>query len=89
MSDLSKAKADAAIAREQLLSTAHEIQGRLRPKHIAGEAVDGIKRRGEALAEDAVDAVKNRPVAASAAVAGVAALLGFGLFTKIRKSEED
>ncbi|NIJ06837.1 hypothetical protein FHS31_000419 [Sphingomonas vulcanisoli] len=89
MSDIGKAKADAARAREQVLATAQEIQGRLRPKRIAGEAVEGIKRKGEAIAEGAVEAAKSRPLVTGAAAAGVAALLGIGLFTRFRKSEEE
>lgn len=89
MSELSKAKADAAKAREQLLATAQEIQGRLRPKRIAGDAVEGIKHRAEAVAESAVEAAKSRPIVTGAAAAGMAALLGVGLFTKFRRSEED
>ncbi len=89
MSEIGKAKADAAKAREQLLATAQEIQGRLRPRRIASEAVDGIKQRAEAAAESAVEAAKSRPVVVGAAAAGMAALLGVGLFAKFRKSEED
>lgn len=90
MTPLAKAKAEAAAARERLLATAQEIQGRLRPSRIAGDAVEGIKRKGEAVAETAVEAVKSRPVVASAAAAGTAALLGVGLFMRYRtKSEED
>ncbi|WP_174273182.1 hypothetical protein [Sphingomonas bacterium] len=90
MSELDKARAEAALARKRVLATAHEVQGRLKPKRIAEDAVEGVKRKSESIAGDAVEAVKSRPVVAGAAAASVAALLGVGIFSRFRhKSEKD
>jgi hypothetical protein len=90
MSELTQARAEALIRRQRFMATAHELQQQLRPGTIASNVVETAKAKGEAIAEDAIDAVRKRPVAASAAVAGTTALLGFGLFTRFfRHSEQD
>ena len=61
--------------RGELLDTVHELQARLAPKTLASDAWQKAKNKGADLAEDAVDAVKARPVA----VSGVAAALGLFL----------
>jgi hypothetical protein len=61
--------------RGELLDTVHALQARLAPRAIASEAWEKAKNKGADLAEDAVDAVKARPVA----VGGVAAALGLFL----------
>jgi hypothetical protein len=57
--------------RGELLDTVHELQARLAPRTLASDAWQKAKNKGADLAEDAVDAVKARPVA----VGGVAAAL--------------
>ena len=90
MSELSQARAEAALRRQRFLTTAHDVQQALRPGTIASNVVENAKAKGEAIAEDAIDAVRKRPVVASAAVAGTTALLGFSLFTRfLRHSEQD
>lgn len=86
--ELERAKIDAVVKRARLIGTAHELQQRLKPAVIAENAVESAKRKGEEIADDAVAAVKRRPVAASAAAAGVAAMIGFGLFTRFRKTDD-
>ncbi len=61
--------------RGELLETVHELQSRLAPRTLASDAWEKAKNKGADLAEDAVDAVKARPVA----VGGVAAVLGLFL----------
>jgi hypothetical protein len=61
--------------RGELLDTVHELQARLAPKTLASDAWQKAKNKGADLAEDAVDAVKARPVA----VSGVAAAHGLFL----------
>jgi ElaB/YqjD/DUF883 family membrane-anchored ribosome-binding protein len=61
--------------RGELLDTVHELQARLAPRTLASDAWQKAKNKGADLAEDAVDAVKARPVAAG----GVAAALGLFL----------
>ena len=49
--------------------TASELQERLRPGTIASNAWEGVKDRSGELADDAVEAVKARPVAAASVLA--------------------
>ena len=63
------ARREADAARRQLLATASELQERLRPGTIASNAWEGVKDRGGELADDAVGAVKDRPLAAASVLA--------------------
>jgi hypothetical protein len=67
--DLTLAKREAEAARHRLAGTAAELQERLRPGTLAHNAWAGVKGKGGEIAEDAVEAVKARPVAVSAALA--------------------
>lgn len=69
------ARIEAERRRAQLMATAHELQERLSPKTIARDAWQGAKHKSADLAEDAVDAVRARPVAATGAVAALALFL--------------
>ncbi|MBV9931424.1 MAG: DUF3618 domain-containing protein [Alphaproteobacteria bacterium] len=62
-------KREAERSRKALIETAHELQQRLKPGTIAGNAWEGVKERGTGLAETTVEAVKARPVAVSAGLA--------------------
>jgi hypothetical protein len=62
-------------ARAALLETAKELQQRLQPKTLASEAWQKAKNKGADLAEDAVDAVKSRPVAVGGVVAALTMFL--------------
>ena len=66
---ISDARREADAARERLLATASELQERLRPGTIASNAWEGVKDRSGELADDAVGAVKDRPVAAASLLA--------------------
>ena len=57
------ARIEVARTRAALIETARELQVRLQPKTLASEAWEKAKIKGADLAEDAVDAVKSRPVA--------------------------
>ena len=72
--ELTRARREAAIARRRLEQTVTELQARLRPGTLASNAWQGVKERSGDMAEDAVEAVKARPVIVSAALAA------FGLF---------
>ena len=63
------ARLEADAARQRLLATATELQERLRPGTIASNAWEGVKDRGGELADDAVEAVRDRPVAAASVLA--------------------
>lgn len=78
MSDTAKvaaARIEVARTRAALIDTAREIQARLQPKTLASEAWEKAKEKGADLAEDAVDAVKRRPVAVGGVVAALTMFL--------------
>ena len=72
------ARIDVARKRGEMLGTVHELQTRLQPRTLASEAWAKARNKGADIAEDAVDAVKSRPVA----VGGIAAALGLFLARK-------
>ena len=72
---IAAAEAEAERAREQMLATARELADRIAPKTLARNAWEGAKVKGADLAEDAVDAVRSRPVAATGVVAAIALFL--------------
>lgn len=62
-------------SRERLIETAQRLARQLEPGRIARGLWDDAKDKGADLAEEAVDAVKARPLAASGIVAGLALFL--------------
>lgn len=66
------ARTAAEQAQNRLVSRLHELQHRIAPKTLARDGWEAAKSRGADLAEDAVDAVRRRPVAATGAVAALA-----------------
>ena len=69
------ARVEVARKRAALIGTAHELQARLAPATLASEAWDKARTKGADLAEDAVDAVRARPVAAGGVAAAIAMFL--------------
>ena len=67
--ELTLAKQEAERARRRLASTAAELQQRLKPGTIASNAWAGVKDKSGEIADDAVEAVKARPVPVAAALA--------------------
>ena len=67
--DLRLARQQAELARRRLAATAAELQQRLKPGTLASHAWAEVKDKSGDLAEDAVGAVKARPVVVSAALA--------------------
>ena len=61
--------------RGDLLDTVHLLQARLAPRTLAADAWEKAKHKGADLAEDAVDAVKARPVAVGGVAAAIAMFL--------------
>jgi hypothetical protein len=51
------------------------LKDQLTPSHIAKDLIEGAKNKGADLAEDAVDAVRARPIAATGVVAALALFL--------------
>ncbi len=73
--EIAAARIEAERSRSRLMATAHELQERLSPKTLARDAWEGAKIKGADLAEDAVDAVRARPLAATGVVAAIAMFL--------------
>jgi hypothetical protein len=73
--EVAAARAEVDRSRARLMATAHELQERLKPKTLARDAWEGAKDKGAGLAEDAVDAVRARPLAATGVAAAVAMFL--------------
>jgi hypothetical protein len=73
--DIAAARFEADRARSQLMGTAHRLQARISPGTLAQNAWEGAKDKGASLAENAVDAVRSRPIAATSVVAAVALFL--------------
>lgn len=68
-SELTMAKQQAERARHRLAATAAELQQRLKPGTIASNAWAGVKDKSGEIADDAVEAVRARPVPVAAALA--------------------
>lgn len=66
------AEAEVERTREQLIDTLQGLASELEPKKLAREFWESAKNKGADLAEEAVDAVKNRPVAVGGLVAALA-----------------
>lgn len=78
MSDSPKvaaARIEVERTRAALLDTVKGLQQRLQPRTLAGEAWEKAKLKGADLAEDAVDAVKQRPVAVGGVIAALTMFL--------------
>jgi hypothetical protein len=73
--EVTAARSEVERSRDRLMATAHELQERLSPKVLARDAWEGAKDKGANLAEDAVDAVRARPLAAGGVVAAVTMFL--------------
>ena len=78
MTDTSKvvaAQIEVERTRAALMETVREVQQRLQPRTLASEAWEKAKVKGADLAEDAVDAVRSRPVAVGGIVAALTMFL--------------
>ena len=73
--ELGRMKREAELARARFLATLSELQERLKPGNLASNAWEGVKDKSGELADGALEAVKGRPVAVSAALAGFALFL--------------
>jgi ElaB/YqjD/DUF883 family membrane-anchored ribosome-binding protein len=69
------ARIEAERCRARVMATAHELQERLSPRTLAKGAWQGAKEKSADLAEDAVDAVRARPLAATGVVAAITMFL--------------
>ncbi len=72
---IDNARREVADARARLIETARELQQRLAPKTLARDAWESAKNKGADIAEDAVDAVKKRPIAVGGVLAALTMFL--------------
>ena len=70
--EITAARIEAERARARLMETARQLQERLSPGTLAHNAWEGAKIKGADLAEDAVDAVRQRPALVGGVVAAIA-----------------
>ena len=89
------ARIEVERSRAQLLDTARLLQQRLQPGKLTRDAWESAKDKGAGLAEDAVDAVRQRPYAAGGVVAAIALFIArepvrelFGKLTDAMTSKE-
>jgi len=73
--EVAAARFEADRARSQLMTTAHRLQARVSPGTLAQNAWEGAKDKGANLAENAVDVVRSRPLAATGVVAAITLFL--------------
>ena len=69
------ARAEAELARTRFTDTLGELQHRLAPSTLARNAWDGVRDKGEAVAEQTVEFALEKPAVAGAAAAAVAAFV--------------
>ena len=75
---IAAARVEAERRRARMMASAHALQQRLAPGTLARDAWQGAKGKGADLAEDAVDAVRNRPLATGGVVAALTLFLARG-----------
>ena len=73
--EVAAARIEADRRRARLMEAAHRLQARLSPAVLARGAWQGAKEKGADMAENAVDAVRRRPIAATGVVAAIALFL--------------
>lgn len=73
--EIAAARIEVERRRARVMATAHELQERLSPRTLARGAWAGAKEKGADLTENAVDAVRARPLAATGVVAAIAMFL--------------
>lgn len=76
MSELDRAEARAALAREKLNTTVGALQAQLEPQILIQKARDTAVDGGERAARASVDAAKRNPAALAGGAALLAAFLG-------------
>ena len=73
--EIAAARLEVERSRGRLMSRAHELQDRLSPKTLARSTWQGAKEKGADLAENTVDAVRARPLAATGIVTAITMFL--------------
>ena len=73
--EISAARVEVERSRARVMAAAHELQERLSPRTLARNTWQGAKEKGADLAENTVDAVRARPLAATGVVAAITMFL--------------
>ena len=73
--EIAAARVEVERSRSRVMATAHDLQDRLSPKTLAKGAWQGAKEKGADFAENTVDAVRSRPLAATGVVAAISMFL--------------
>ena len=73
--EVAAARIEVERRRARVMAAAHELQERISPKVLARNTWEGAKEKGADLAENAVDAVRSRPLAAGGVVAALTMFL--------------
>lgn len=69
------ARREAERAKRELASTLGALQHRLKPGNLMSNAWDGVREKSGEMADDALQTVKDRPVAASGVLAAIVIFL--------------
>jgi ElaB/YqjD/DUF883 family membrane-anchored ribosome-binding protein len=69
------ARAEVEIARKRMIETLNELQSQFAPRALVREAWETAREKGAELAEETVDAVRSRPLAATGVVAAITMFL--------------
>ena len=73
------------IARDRIESDVHDILHAIAPASLMRDGIDEAKAKAKAVADDAADFVKDRPIGTGAVVGGAAA---FGIWKLVSRFRE-
>ncbi len=81
--DVSAAEARSRAARAQLMETLGKVQQRLRPSHLAQDAVESAAQGVASVARKGADAVRSRPLAVAAFAGTIGLVMARGWIAEI------
>jgi hypothetical protein len=73
--EIAAARIEVERSRTRVMATAHELQDRISPRTLARGAWEGAKEKTADFAENTVDAVRARPLAATGVIAAITMFL--------------
>jgi ElaB/YqjD/DUF883 family membrane-anchored ribosome-binding protein len=76
--DIDRAEARTREARARLFATLGEVQDRLKPSHLAQDAVESAAQGVASVARKGAEAVRNRPFATAGVVATIGLVMARG-----------